>query len=249
MTYVKIHDKMLSSSIMEHDIAVRWAWVVILALADQDGMVLSTPNALARQANMSLVDLETALAVLMAPDPNSTSKAEEGRRVVEASTNQYRVVNYEHYRQLMSKDDQREKTRLRVARHRAKKRDVTTCNASNDIADTDTDTKAETDTHSPSSNGRRGPIPFDEFWNLYPRKDARKLSRAAWCRLTIASQQAALAALPHHVEFWVADGRTRKTTPLPTTWINGERWVDEIDSLGGTRSAHADKWDADGNPK
>jgi hypothetical protein len=44
----------------------------------------------------------------------------------------------------MSKDDQREKTRLRVARHRAKKKDVTPCNACSDIADTDTDTKADT---------------------------------------------------------------------------------------------------------
>jgi hypothetical protein len=71
-------------------------------------------------------------------------------------------------------------------------------------------------------------IRFAQFWALYPRKDNKKGSRTIFKNLTKRDQIAALEALPNHVEFWKADNRTMKLIPLPTTWLHGERWEDEL---------------------
>jgi hypothetical protein len=258
MGYVKLHDQLFTSSIIEEDVIVRWIWIAMLLSCDRNGNIHGTVAALSRKANVSEDKFSAALKILMSPDQNSTSKKESGARITSPTTNQYYCVNYQHYRGMKDPVEEREKTRQRVAKHREKKRLETGRNAGNtpvtirnDIAEAEAEAeaKAEADTHSPSTDGRAGAIPFDEFWNLYPRKDDRKKSQVTWCNLSVANQQAAIAALPNHVAYWIADGRTRKTTPMPRTWMNGERWNDEIDSLGGTRSAHADKWDAEGNPK
>jgi hypothetical protein len=236
VTYVKIHDLILRSSIMEEDVTVRWVWVVILAMADQDGLVQSTPNALARTANLPQKDIDRALKILMSPDKNSTSQEEEGKRLVVHSPNVFRVVNYEHYRHLMSAEDKKEKTRIRVARHRAKKKneqdgnaDVTRCNAGNDKADTDTET--DTDTEAEVN------IPFDEFWNLVTRKIAKEPARLIWVgtkplitkkKMTDADRDAAMKAFPYHAAMWKAERRTADKIPHPRTWLYQCRWLDEI---------------------
>jgi len=71
-------------------------------------------------------------------------------------------------------------------------------------------------------------IRFNSFWAIYPRKDNKKGSKIAFKNLSKRDQMAALEALPNHIEFWKADNRTMKLIPLPTTWLHGERWDDEI---------------------
>jgi hypothetical protein len=71
-------------------------------------------------------------------------------------------------------------------------------------------------------------IRFAQFWAIYPRKDNKKGSRIMFKNLSKRDQIAALEALPNHIEFWKADNRTMRLIPLPTTWLHGERWEDEI---------------------
>jgi hypothetical protein len=70
---------------------------------------------------------------------------------------------------------------------------------------------------------------FDEFWKQYPRKVARKDAERAWKKLDAAQQFAALQALPIHVRYWEAAGRTKETTPHAASWLKGERWADELE--------------------
>ncbi len=70
---------------------------------------------------------------------------------------------------------------------------------------------------------------FDDFWGMYPRKVARKDAARAWARLSQSQQVAAFRALPMHVAYWGAAGRTGETTPHAATWLNGERWTDELE--------------------
>jgi len=70
---------------------------------------------------------------------------------------------------------------------------------------------------------------FSEFWVLYPRRVAKKDAERAWNRLTEAQQVAAILALPAHVRYWNIVGRTKETTPHPASWLNGERWDDEVE--------------------
>lgn len=70
---------------------------------------------------------------------------------------------------------------------------------------------------------------FLEFWTAFPRKEARKDALKAWMSLTAEQQFAAGHALPIHVRFWAAAGRTKQYIPLAASWIRGERWADELE--------------------
>jgi hypothetical protein len=246
MAFVKLHDQLLRSSIIEEDLVVRWVWICLLLSCDRNGNIYGTDQALARKANVTLDEFRSAMKTLQSPDPDSTSDEEDGRRVVWVSNNLYHCVNYKHYRGLKDPDEQREAWRERKRRQRQNVPDVPEMSRNvpktHTIAEAEAEAEAYTEHHSPSGDGRRGSIPFDEFWKLYPRRDAKKRARSAWMNLTVKNQRAAIDALPHHVQFWIADGRTRKTTPLPTTWINGERWNDELDSVDDPGGDDGGEW-------
>lgn len=71
---------------------------------------------------------------------------------------------------------------------------------------------------------------FDRFWSAYPKKSDKKRARKAWDKLnpsdelatSIVARVTASAASPD----WLKDGG--QFIPLPSTYINGRRWEDEI---------------------
>ena len=69
---------------------------------------------------------------------------------------------------------------------------------------------------------------FLDFYNKYPKKVARKVAQKAFARLTAEQQQKALTAIDDHVRMWVAEGRDKQFIPHPASWLNGERFDDEI---------------------
>lgn len=73
---------------------------------------------------------------------------------------------------------------------------------------------------------------FEEFWQLYPRKVAKKDARKMWARLSESQKTIALQALPLHVKVWNAEGREPHQIPHAATWINGERFEDELEMPG-----------------
>lgn len=68
---------------------------------------------------------------------------------------------------------------------------------------------------------------FDRFWAAYPRKVDKKKARAAFGRVK-APVEILLAALERQkqTEAWTKEGG--RFVPHPTTWLNGERWEDEM---------------------
>ena len=69
---------------------------------------------------------------------------------------------------------------------------------------------------------------FCTFWKLYPKKVDKKKAEAAWRRLKAHERDNAIARIPEHVVLWLREKRTYRTLPYPTTWLNGERWNDEL---------------------
>ena len=69
---------------------------------------------------------------------------------------------------------------------------------------------------------------FDEFWSLYPRKIAKAVARKAWQRLTPEQQLMAAKAIDTHCQYWSAKETELEFIPHPATWINQERWEDEL---------------------
>lgn len=82
----------------------------MIILADQDGVVDMTPDALSRETTIPLEIITKGLEALSQPDPESRTPDEEGRRIVLLSDSRswgWRIVNYDHYRKLQTDEERR----------------------------------------------------------------------------------------------------------------------------------------------
>lgn len=69
-------------------------------------------------------------------------------------------------------------------------------------------------------------IRFEDFYAAYPRKQNRKMAALAWKRVPASEHQAIMQS----VETWKkSDQWQRGIIPLPSTFLNCERWTDEVD--------------------
>lgn len=66
---------------------------------------------------------------------------------------------------------------------------------------------------------------FEAFWNCYPRKQGKGAAERAFKQaVSQTSLPDLLAALERQKPNWTDP----KFTPMPATWLNGKRWLDEI---------------------
>ncbi|MFF2954307.1 hypothetical protein ACFVVU_23555 [Kitasatospora sp. NPDC057965] len=75
---------------------------------------------------------------------------------------------------------------------------------------------------------------FDAFWAAYPKKVGKGTARTAWAKALKrgADPAAIVAAVPRHAAHWRAINTAPKYVPHPTTWLNGERYDDELTDQG-----------------
>jgi hypothetical protein len=69
---------------------------------------------------------------------------------------------------------------------------------------------------------------FEEFWSAYPRKVAKAVARKSFARLTEQQQLDACKAISNHIAYWKAKETELEFVPHPATWLNQERWEDEL---------------------
>ena len=80
-----------------------------------------------------------------------------------------------------------------------------------------------TDTDIPNENFQ---IQFEQFWNLYPKKEGKKKAQDAFSKvLKKTSFEILIEGLQKYVR---NPSRKLEFTLLATTWLNGERWNDEV---------------------
>ena len=70
---------------------------------------------------------------------------------------------------------------------------------------------------------------FADFYNLYPRKMAKKDAEKAWRALTLDEQNKALEALPNHLKYWKIKETLKDYIPYPASWLRAGRYDDELD--------------------
>jgi hypothetical protein len=88
----------------------RHIFMDLLVLADEDGVVDKTPEAIARNTNVPLDVVLYGLSALSRPDPKSRTKTEAGRRIVlidEGRDWGWRIVNYDLYRCMRDEEARR----------------------------------------------------------------------------------------------------------------------------------------------
>lgn len=92
----KLHSTMLHSSVWRENDQTRLVWVTLLMLKDRHGVVEASIGGLADAAKVSVPDAQRALQSFLAPDPDSKSKNDEGRRIREIDGG-WLVINHEKY--------------------------------------------------------------------------------------------------------------------------------------------------------
>lgn len=70
---------------------------------------------------------------------------------------------------------------------------------------------------------------FEEFWIRYPRKIAKGAAKKAW---TAAAKKADPDTIVNAARSFAvrSAGSDPKFIPYPATWLNGERWADELET-------------------
>ena len=115
MTFAKLLSRITESSLMEQNIATRYVFLMMLAIANEEGVVVGTEIAIARRLNMDLVLFQSSIANLTQPDEDSNSKEHGGRRIVLSEQPRgFLIVNYCKYK--ASKDDRPPKDRREYMR-------------------------------------------------------------------------------------------------------------------------------------
>jgi hypothetical protein len=69
---------------------------------------------------------------------------------------------------------------------------------------------------------------FDKFWDLYPRKVAKRVAQRKFEALRLDEQKLALEALPNHIKYWKTKNTEMDFIPHAATWIGQFRFEDEI---------------------
>jgi|GEM_PF-6679780 len=150
-------------------------------------------------------------------------------RIVQNDDETVSFVNFQK-RQYDKPSDTPEATRERKAKQRdsATKPDMSRPVTPSHAIYTDTDTEPETEkgdnpqtpkVQKPNING------FESWYRLYPRKESRHAAEKAWRGMTVAERQSATDGLPRFLPAFAAC--ERHFIPLPATWLNQKRWLDE----------------------
>ncbi len=130
--YGKIFEQMYDGT-LSADWKAMIVFQQLIVLADSTGVVDYTPPALCRRTGIPLDIIEHGLEKLQEPDPYSRSSEESGKRISLIDDHRpwgWYIVNYDHYKMLASREDRREKDRLRKQKTRAKslnEKDVHSC--------------------------------------------------------------------------------------------------------------------------
>jgi hypothetical protein len=96
--FTLLWSKTLGSSIWLEPSATRIVWFTLMMLKDQNGFVRGgSINALAHIARVTPKECATALETFLAPDKDSSSQNEDGRRIRKVQGG-WQLINHEEYR-------------------------------------------------------------------------------------------------------------------------------------------------------
>lgn len=121
--YARVFLQILDSSLAE-DCRVRHVFEDLLKLANQDGVVDMTHEAIARRTNENLEIVRHAIIQLEKPDPKSRDPGDDGRRIVRLDGHRdwgWRIVNWLRYDKIRTNTEHREAKARSMRNYRANK--------------------------------------------------------------------------------------------------------------------------------
>ena len=230
MPFAKLDEGIIRSSIWFEPAATVKLWITFLALKDENGFVATSRQGLKQTANITQEEFDRGLNTLESPDPDSRTPDNEGRRVSKMYGG-WLVLNHEKYRD--SDQMQRDKTKERVKRFREKQRvtsDVTLRNVTEALPSVSVSVSVSESVKKEECEKETKPqIHFDDWYKLYPRKESRGKAEQAWRKIPNKKETSELIikALEwqNKQEQWKKENG--QFIPLPGSYINGKKWLDE----------------------
>lgn len=119
-TWTPLWSTLTDSTVWRQSKEARILWITMLALKDQEGMVLMPVPALADRARLTIEETEGALKVLSSPEKYSRTQEHEGRRI-QPIDGGWMVLNHFKYRDEIKLEMQRAYWRKKQAERRARK--------------------------------------------------------------------------------------------------------------------------------
>ena len=210
-------------------------WLAMLLLSDSEGMVEISIPGLAKESRVSIEECKGALAILEAPDPESQSNDEEGRRLIRPNPDIpfWVIVNYQKYRKLRDAESRREYHREYMRDYRAKKKGgevplspVNICEHPLSMSTQEEAEKKqkERDVNTISAAKKARIEVFESWWSKYPRKVKKQDTKKLFLKLSGADVE--LATGPVYdawLKHWGAM-EDQQFIPYPPKWISGSYW-------------------------
>lgn len=219
--YAKIFSSLFDGS-MRGKSDMILVFVNLLSHSDQDGVVDRHWQAISDETGIGVERTLAALTDLEAPDPQSRSEEDQGRRIRRINENRnwgWTITNHRHYRDIVTEVDRRNYMREYMKQRRGSNVNSVLTNV-NALSVSESVSKSSLNTRA---------LDFVVFWKAYPRKVGKKKALKAWCSASdLPPLSDVLAALEKQKQShdWTKDGGD--FIPHPTTWINGARWDDQL---------------------
>ena len=220
----------------------------MLALADKRGIVEGSVPGLADLCRVSVEECREGLEKLKAPDPDSRTKDQGGRRIVEVEGG-WQLVNHAKYRAKLNQDERREYLRIKKQESRVNKRREMSTPSTQPEADPEASKRSlKSQKQVPPSREEVGllaakaglPIEqADAFWEFYDSK--------GWMvgKNKMVSVASAVAGWARR---WRTEQQTRNDVSPTTLAILHQKELDEVvakmKSIRGSYSEHQD-WSED----
>lgn len=86
-------------------------------------------------------------------------------------------------------------------------------------------------TKSISSSAENISDPFEIFWSTFPRRIGKGAARTAFAKAKkLISSSKIIEAAQEFADFCEEQGTEKRFIPHPSTWLNQERWDDDLES-------------------
>ena len=80
---------------------------------------------------------------------------------------------------------------------------------------------------------------FLAFYSLYPRKSAPARAEKAAKKIKPEQWPEVMEGLKRYIAYWKQHGTEKGFIPYPATWLNGQQWLDEIETIEEERQESA----------
>jgi hypothetical protein len=226
--FAKLFSSITESSLWSASKEARLLFVSMLARCDSVGFIEASIPGLARMANLTREEVESALLELEAPDVDSKSQISAGRRVVKVHSG-WCLTNYEAYRARRSEEERREYMRRYMSDYRkVNGKHCKQCKPM--LAQAEAEGEGEGEGEGEADKKQHTALRACDsevltIYAAYPRKVAKPAAlRAIKAALKKVDYKTLLKAVSCHATACI--GKDSQYIPHPATWFNQERWND-----------------------